>query len=457
MGKRVLLWLFGCCFLLTSWHSVFAAQSVYEITKEAGYTVEEKDAPKSSLIADGYNGQILWQEEADLIRDPASIAKVMSVYLVMEAIERGELSLDSTIVATREDAAMASIYALSNNAIVEGVAYPVSDLIKMTLVASSNAATIMLSRAIAPTDGDFIRMLNEKASELGMTRTHFFNASGAAAELFNGLYQPEGIDPAATNESTARDLAVLAIDFWRRFPEVTEYTRLPSVTVMEGTPYEETFQTYNYSVPGSSYGMEGIVGLKTGSSGPGAFNYVALYEKDGLRLVEVILGVGNWAEQQGEQTRHAFGNALLSHVLQQFSFETLLDQGPQTVEGETILLREPLQAVVPSNWQPNFYRVGNYVVYRSSYEVLNAQQRLPSALIETPIARAEIETEMPPTVQSVSWYEKILSKFRHYFTRFNITLGVGVLLFLWCVRRFLKGKRKRRQQRQQRRSHRRRK
>lgn len=202
----------GLLVMIMGWSPIVTAQSVYEIARDAGYAVEEKDTPKAALIADGWNGQLLWQKDIDRVHDPASIAKVMTVYLLMEAIEQGKLSMDQTIQASKQDEAMASIYALSNNHIVSGVSYPVSELLKMTLVASSNTATVILRRAISESDGTFIRMMNEKARALGMTRTHFFNVTGAVAELFEELYHPEGVNESATNESTARDLAILAID-----------------------------------------------------------------------------------------------------------------------------------------------------------------------------------------------------------------------------------------------------
>lgn len=91
---------------------------IVELTKNAGYEVNPEDKPKSSIVVDAYTGRILWQDNIDEERDPASISKVMTVYLVMEAIQKGELSLSQKIVATKEDAAISNIYAISNNTIV---------------------------------------------------------------------------------------------------------------------------------------------------------------------------------------------------------------------------------------------------------------------------------------------------------------------------------------------------
>ena len=83
---------------------------------------------------------------------------------------------------------------------------------------------------------------------------------------------------------------------------------------MVGTPYEETFEAYNYSLPGAKYGYQGVDGLKTGSSPTGGFNYIATVKQGDFRLIEVILGVGNWQNQDGEYERHVAGNALLDYA-----------------------------------------------------------------------------------------------------------------------------------------------
>lgn len=333
---------------------LIAAETVdiVELTKSAGYEVNAEDKPKASIVVDASTGRILWQDHIDEQRDPASISKVMTVYLVMEAIAKGDLSLTQKVTATKEDQAISNIYAISNNKIVEGVEYPIEELIKMTLVPSSNAATLMLANAITNDSTKFIEIMNAKAKELGMNRTKFNNASGAVAELFQGYYQPEGYDASKPNQTTARDLAILAMDLMNRYPQVLQYTNSAVVKTMEGTPYEDKFDTYNYSLPGAKYGMEGVNGLKTGSSGYGAFNYIATYEKDKMKLVEVVLGIGNWSNQDGEFIRHTFGNAILNYVLEHFSYQTILPAGEHDFDGHKITTNQSLEMIIEKGKTP---------------------------------------------------------------------------------------------------------
>ena len=351
---------------------------VVELTKNAGYDVNPADIPKASIVVDAYTGRILWQDHIDEVRDPASISKVMTVYLVMEAIAKGELSIQQKIIATKEDQAISNIYEISNNNIVEGVEYPVEELLKMTLVPSSNTATLMLANAITTDSTKFIEKMNAKAKELGMNHTNFNNASGAVAELFQGYYQPEGYDATKPNQTTARDLAILAMELMNRYPQVLQYTNSPVVKTMEGTPYEEKFDTYNYSLPGAKYGVEGVNGLKTGSSGYGAFNYVATYDKDQMKLVEVVLGVGDWSNQDGEFIRHTFGNAILNYVLEHFSYQTILSAGEHNFDGHKITTNQPLEMIAEKGKTPEWQVVNKKVSVTLKGDFLKKNQKNPS-------------------------------------------------------------------------------
>ncbi|VUX01975.1 D-alanyl-D-alanine carboxypeptidase DacA precursor [Streptococcus constellatus] len=336
---------FVLCVGATTVHAdelVDMAQKMYPNEK-----VNPINRPKSSLIVDANTGNILWQDNIDEVRDPASMSKLMTLYLVFEAIQQGKLSEDTVIKATPRDEAIAKIYEISNNKIVAGVDYTVSELITMTAVPSSNATTVMLANYLSNNDPDtFLDMMNAKAKELGMTNTKWFNASGAAAVSFKGLYTPQRYDNNAANQTTARDLAILSYNFVKNYPNILNYTNKPVVTVKKGTPYEETFETYNYSLPGAKYGIEGVEGLKTGSSPRGAFNYIAAIRRGDQRLISVIMGVGDWADQDGEYYRHPFGNALIEKAYADYEYKKVFNAGEQEINGKTYTLSKDFYATV---------------------------------------------------------------------------------------------------------------
>ena len=349
--------LFGLCsvvLLLGTWSlSVAAEDDLLTMTQNAGYPATAEMLPKASIVIDADTGQLLWGQEIDLKWDPASTTKTMVVYLTMEAISQGKISMDTEVVATENDQAIASIYALSNNKIIAGKSYTVRELLTMTLVPSSNVTTLMLAHLIHEgSDASFLQLMNDTAKELGMSNTTFYNATGAVVAAFQGFYAPEGYDPNMTNEVTAKDMAILAYHLIKKHPDVLEFTNQPSVTVKAGTELEETFDAYNYSLPGAKYGFEGVDGLKTGSSPSAGFNSIVTAKRGDVRLISVVLGVGDWAIQDGEYYRHYFVNTLLENVFTNYKRQVVAPAGQQDINGQTIVTDKDLYALVKEGETP---------------------------------------------------------------------------------------------------------
>nr|WP_231853874.1 DUF1958 domain-containing protein [Streptococcus sp. DD04] len=388
--------------------------------------VQAINRPKSSLMIDGNTGDILWQDNIDEVRDPASMSKIMTLYLVFEAIKEGKLSLDTVIKATPQDQAIAGIYEISNNKIVAGVDYTVSELITMTVVPSSNATTVMLANYLSNNDPDvFLDKMNAKAQELGMTNTKWFNASGAAAISFKGYYTPQNYDNYASNQTTARDLGILVYNFVKNYPDILNYTNQAKVTVKAGTPYEETFDTYNYSLPGARYALEGVDGLKTGSSPNGAFNYIATVKRGDQRVIGVIMGVGDWSDQDGEYYRHPFGNALIEKAYADYEYKKVFSKGEQEIDGETYNLPEDFYVTVKKGTEPKV-KVEN--------GVLKAENDLTtlSTLISDGMKVERVERSIAQSVKEVAtgkntkkaWYNLLINN------RLLILLPVGILVLI---------------------------
>lgn len=400
--------------------------------------VQAINRPKSSLMIDGNTGDVLWQDNIDEVRDPASMSKVMTLYLVFEAIKEGKLSLDTVIKATPQDQAIAGIYEISNNKIVAGVDYTVSELITMTVVPSSNATTVMLANYLSNNDPDaFLDKMNAKAQELGMTNTKWFNASGAAAISFKGYYTPQNYDNYASNQTTARDLGILVYNFVKNYPDILNYTNQAKVTVKAGTPYEETFDTYNYSLPGARYALEGVDGLKTGSSPNGAFNYIATVKRGDQRVIGVIMGVGDWSDQDGEYYRHPFGNALIEKAYADYEYKKVFSKGEQEIDGETYDLPEDFYATVKKGTEPKV-KVEN--------GVLKAENDLTtlSTLISDGMKVERVERSIAQSVKEVAtgkntkkaWYNLLINN------RLLILLPVGILVLILFAENYKRKKRR---------------
>ncbi|MBP1040460.1 D-alanyl-D-alanine carboxypeptidase [Vagococcus sp. BWB3-3] len=333
----------------------FAQEDIMTITREAGYTVDEKYRPKTSIMIDSQTGRVIWEDNADVQRYIASLTKLMTLYLGFEAIEAGKFSLETTLQPSQNVLNISNIYSLSNNKMAAGVEYTIEDIIHLVLIPSSNAATVMLANLVSDDNAaSFVNLMNEKAKELGMTNTIYYNATGAASSFFEGYYLPEGIDPNGDNMSTARDLSILAFNMLKKYPQVLEFTKNPTYTVKPGTPYEETFDSYLFALPGKTYAYEGFDGIKTGSSPSAAFGFVGTAKRQDTRFIEVILGVGDWSDQIGEEERHPFGNALLDLGFNGFEYKKVLDSGEQTINDQQIVLEQDFYTLVPKNQELSF-------------------------------------------------------------------------------------------------------
>ena len=166
---KILFYILTCLLAFTTVSVVAAEDSsaastkdIMQITRDAGYDVSDINRPKSSIVVDGSTGNILWGDNIDEVRDPASMSKMFTLYLLFEEMAKGKITLDTTITATETDQAISRIYEISNNNIVAGVAYPIRDLITMTIVPSSNAATIMIANYLSNNNAsDFIDAINK--------------------------------------------------------------------------------------------------------------------------------------------------------------------------------------------------------------------------------------------------------------------------------------------------------
>ncbi len=426
MKKKLLL--LGIAFLTSLAPLAARADELVDMAKKMypHDNVQAINRPKSSLVIDGSTGDVVWEDNVDEVRDPASMSKLMTLYLVFEAIKEGKISEKTVITATPQDQAIANIYEISNNKIVAGVDYTVSELITMTIVPSSNATTVMLANYLSDNDPDaFLDRMNAKAQELGMTNTKWFNASGAAAVSFKGYYNPQNYDNTLSNQTTARDLAILAYNFVNHHPEILNYTNKAKVTVKAGTPYEETFETYNYSLPGAKYALKGVDGMKTGSSPNGAFNYIATIKRGDQRMIAVIMGVGDWSDQDGEYYRHPFGNALIEKAYADYEYKKLLSKGEQEIDGQKYKLSEDFYATVKKGTEPKVKVENNILKAENGLKTLSSKisDEMKVEKVENPVAQA-IENVTGSKSESKPWYGVFFSD------KMLILLPVGILLII---------------------------
>jgi len=216
----------------------------------------------SALVVDAGSGHVLYEKNAGGIRYPASLTKMMTLYLTFDALKKGKLKMDKTLIVSAKAAAQPQ----TNIALEKNDRLPVRTAIESVVVRSANDSAMALGEALGGTEFNFALMMTKKARELGMKNTVFRNPSGL---------------PDNKQHTTAFDMARLAIALRRDFPEYYHFFSLQS------------FDYHGITYPGHNHVMEryaGVDGVKTGYIRASGYNLVTSAQKDGYKIVAVIMG-----------------------------------------------------------------------------------------------------------------------------------------------------------------------
>ena len=390
--KRALLATLSLCSLvfplLVRADDLYQQEDIMSITEKSGTPVDEFFRPKADIVIDAHTGAILYGDNIDAPRDSGSMAKLMTVYVLLRAIKEGKLDYDTQITATERDVAISQNQKLSNSPIVAGAKYKVSTLLNMIFVPSSSAATIMIANKVSDGDPDkFLDLMNQRAQEIGMTNTKWNNPNGAPTAVLDGYYNPTRYDQHAINQTTARDMAILGYHLVNEFPEILNYTKNAKITLFEGTDYEETHENYNYSLEGGRYSLKGADGLKTGSSPTADYNYTLTVNRGKQRFVQVIMGVGHYDVEIAESLRHVIGNALIERLYQDYEYKQVFAAGDQTIDGHTYHLEKPFYATVKRGTKPKV------TVKDGQLHISNGLQTVSPAIKQTQVVKEAKESK----------------------------------------------------------------
>lgn len=262
MRKRITA-VFLCFVLLFSCTVTVTAAPVSESGEHSNPMPFDVDA-RSAILVDARTGAVLYAKNPDEALPPASVTKIMTLLLVMEAISEGRIHYKDTVTASENATSMGG----SQIYLKVGEQMSVEDLIKSVVIASANDAALALAEHIAGSEDAFVRMMNEKAKALGMKNTHFENTNG--------------LDDTTQNHVTsARDIAIM------------------SRALLAHTDIMKYTTTWMDSIRGGAFGLTntnrlvrfypGATGLKTGSTAKAKFCISASAERDGLHLIAVIM------------------------------------------------------------------------------------------------------------------------------------------------------------------------
>ena len=258
----------------------------------------------AAILAETATGTIIFEKNADERREVASITKLMTALLVMEAIDRGDVQLNDSVQVSQNAAAMKGSQALLD----ANATYSLEDLLRTTIMASANDSAVALSEYLCGSEEAFVARMNARAGELGMSNTHYVNCTG---------YPQEG------QYTTARDVCTLCCEV-AKHPLYTKYSSVwidklnhPGGRVTDLTNTNRLVRFY-----------QGCDGFKTGSTDAAKYCLAATAEKNGMRLVAIVLGT------PVSQTRFDEARAMLDYGFANYQRIAIANKGD--LLGETL-------------------------------------------------------------------------------------------------------------------------
>ena len=317
--KKLLLIIMAFCFTIVN---VYAAED---------YAM----GAKSAILIDSASGKVLFEKNADEKLAPASMTKLGSMLMIMEAIDNGNLKLDDKVTISEEAANMGG----SQVFLEAGEVYTVHDLLKGVAIASGNDAVVALAEKVAGSQSEFVEMMNKRFKEIGAKNTNFVNAHGLDAE---GHY------------STARDMSIIAQELLKH-EKILEYTSI----------YEEYLEkndgtkTWLVNTNKLVRFYNGVDGLKTGYTTTAGYCLTATAKKDNFRLISVVMG------EETSENRSSDTVKLLNYGFNTYKINTIKTQdeilGKVRVEGgkndyANIVLLEDATELLKNTDEVNEYK-----------------------------------------------------------------------------------------------------
>ena len=336
----------------------------------------------SYILLDAQTNKVIVEYEADERNPPASLTKIMTTYLVEQMIQRG--------VVERSEKVPVSIKAWkaegSKMFIREGTEVDLMDLLRGVVIQSGNDASIALAEFVAGDETSFAQMMNEQAEKLGMLNSNFVNSTGLPDE---GHY------------SSARDMALLTKDMIKRFPE---HYQLYS---------ERAFKFNNIEQPNRNRLLRydrSVDGVKTGYTKAAGYCLVASAERNGMRLISVVMGTEN------DDSRVRESQKLLTYGFRNFETSTIYKES-EIVKSAPLFYG--MEEVISLGVSENV----SVTIPRGSYEKLEAQIKVPK-IIEAPVRKGDVLGELLLMMDEEAIYRTSVISLENYeqagfFSRFS--------------------------------------
>ena len=280
-------------------------------------TLNLAENAKSAIMIEASTGKIIYEKNADEQLAMASMTKMMTLLLIMENIENGNLKWDELVTASEHAASMGG----SQIFLEVGEQMTVEDLVKGICIGSGNDAAVAMAERIGGTEANFVKMMNDKARELGLKNTNFENACGLDSK---------------NHYSSARNMALIAASLVK-YNKILEYTGTYEDYLRKNT--DNSFWLVNTNKLVRYY--QGVDGLKTGYTSEAGYCITTTAKRNGMRLITVVMGSPTSAIRNSETT------SMLDYGFNTYQIDTILSKDTVISKKEVLLGEENTVEVTP--------------------------------------------------------------------------------------------------------------
>lgn len=289
----------------------------------------------AAILIDAQSGRILYEKNADQVLGIASMTKMMTEYLLLEAISEGKITWDTQYLVSEYVYKISQDRSLSNVPLRADGTYSIHELYQAMTIYSANAATIAIAETIAGSEANFVQMMNNKAEELGLEGFKFVNSTGLNNSDLKGFHSVGNIDE--ENVMSAKSTALLAKRLITDYPEILETASIPKLTFREGTSDQIEMQNWNWMLPGLVFEYEGVDGLKTGTTNFAGLCFTGTIEINGTRYITVVMNArdenGGTADKKVRFTETA---KMFNYAKTSVSKQEIIPEGYQLEDQKTI-------------------------------------------------------------------------------------------------------------------------
>ena len=317
-------------------------------------------AAKHAIAVEANTGKILYEKDATQPVEIASITKLLTVYLVYQALDQGKLTL-STQVDISDYPYKLTTNSEASNVPMEARKYTVEQLLEATLVSSANSAAIALAEKIAGSEKDFVDMMRAQLQEWGIQDATIVNTTGLNNETLGDNIYP-GSKKDDENKLSAYDVAVVARRLILDYPQVLQITKKPSSTFAG-----MTITSTNYMLEGMPAHRGGVDGLKTGTTDKAGASFVGTTVEKGMRLITVVLNADN--QDTNPYARFTATSSMLDYISSNFALQTVVKQGDSYQDSKAPVLdgKEDTVSAVAKEDIKIVQRLGNRAQSSISY------------------------------------------------------------------------------------------